>query len=46
VVGLPLRLAGFLHGPVTDLMWIPVAVFEVVLGFWLLIKGVAVPATR
>jgi hypothetical protein len=25
---------------VTDLMWIPVAVFEVVLGFWLIIKGV------
>jgi hypothetical protein len=25
-------------------MWIPVAVFEVVLRFWLLIKGVAAPA--
>ena len=46
VVGLPMQLAGFLRGPVTDLMWIPVAVFEVVLGFWLLIKGVAAPATR
>ena len=46
VVGLPLQLAGFLSGPVTWFMWIPMAVFEVVLGFWLLIKGVAAPATR
>jgi hypothetical protein len=36
-----MQLAGFLRGPVTYYMWIPVAVFEVVLGFWLLIKGVA-----
>jgi len=40
VVGLPLQLAGFLAGPVTQLMWIPVAVFELTLGPWLLIKGV------
>jgi len=46
VVGLPLQLAGFVRGPVTDLMWIPIAVFEIVLGFWLLIKGDAVPARQ
>lgn len=40
VVGLPLQLAGFLSGPVTQLMWLPVAVFELTLGPWLLIKGV------
>jgi Domain of unknown function (DUF4386) len=40
VVGLPLQLAGFLSGPVTQLMWVPVAVFELTLGPWLLIKGV------
>ena len=40
VVGLPLQLAGFLAGPVTQLMWVPVAVFELTLGPWLLIKGV------
>ena len=40
VVGLPLQLAGFLAAPVTQLMWIPVAVFELTLGPWLLIKGV------
>jgi hypothetical protein len=40
VVGLPLQLAEFLRGPITQLMWIPVAVFELTLGPWLLIKGV------
>lgn len=46
VVGLPAQIAGFVEGPVTDLMWIPVAVFEIVLGFWLLIKGVGAPAAK
>lgn len=44
VVGLPLQLAGFLRGPVTSLMWAPMAAFEVPLALWLLIKGVAPPA--
>ena len=48
VVGLPLQLAGFLHGPVTSFtgMWLPMAIFEVTVALWLLIKGVATPATR
>ncbi len=46
VVGLPLRLAGVLHGPVTLLMWLPMAAFEIPLGLWLLIKGVAMPASN
>jgi len=41
VGGLPLQLAGFLAGLVTQLMWVPVAVFELTLGPWLLIKGVS-----
>lgn len=41
VVGLPLQLAGVLHGPLTQLMWLPMAAFEIPLGFWLLLKGVA-----
>ncbi len=41
VVGLPLQMAGFLESPVTYLMWIPMAVFEVTFALWLLIKGVA-----
>ncbi|MDQ6769881.1 MAG: DUF4386 domain-containing protein [Gemmatimonadota bacterium] len=44
VACLPLQLAGFLSGPLTSLMWIPIAVFEVVLALWLLVKGVAPPA--
>ena len=41
VVGLPLQLAGFLRGTITSLMWIPMAGFEIPLGVWLLVKGVA-----
>lgn len=44
VVGLPLQLAGFLRGPVTSFMWLPMLAFEVPLALWLLIKGVAMPA--
>lgn len=44
VVGLPLQLAGFLRGPLTSLMWLPMLAFEVPLALWLLIKGVAMPA--
>jgi hypothetical protein len=46
VVVLPLQLAGFIQGPVTNFIWIPMLVFEVPLGLWLLIKGVAMPARR
>jgi hypothetical protein len=45
VVGLPLQLAGFLGGPITQLMWLPMAAFEIPLGLWLLIRGVRIPAT-
>ena len=41
VIGLPLRLAGWLHGPITSLMWLPMLAFEVPLGLWLLTRGVA-----
>jgi uncharacterized protein DUF4386 len=44
VVGLPLQLAQFLTGPVTQFMWLPIAVFEIVVAFWLIIKGAAMPA--
>ncbi|MBI4500478.1 MAG: DUF4386 domain-containing protein [Gemmatimonadetes bacterium] len=40
VVGLPLQLAGVLRGSITQLMWLPMAAFEIPLGVWLLIKGV------
>ena len=46
VVALPVQLAGFLSGPVTSYVWIPVALFQVALALWLIIKGVAAPVTR
>ena len=44
MVALPLQLAGLLHGAVTQLMWLPMAVFELVVALWLMIKGAA-PST-
>jgi len=46
VVGLPLQLAGFFRGLGAQIMWLPVALFELTLGPWLLIKGVSNPAAR
>ena len=46
VVCLPLQFAGYLKGPMTKYMYLPMLAFEVPLGLWLLIKGVATPATR
>jgi hypothetical protein len=40
VVGLPLQLAGWVHAPLTSLMWLPMLAFEVPGGVWLLLKGV------
>ena len=44
VICLPLQLVGFLRGPLTEWMWLPMLFFEVPLALWFLIKGVAVPA--
>jgi hypothetical protein len=44
VVGLPLQLAGFLRGPVTSLMWLPMLAFEAPLALCLPMKGVPMPA--
>jgi hypothetical protein len=46
VVALPVQLAGFLHGMVTYVVWIPMAVFEVTLATWLIARGVAMPQAR
>jgi hypothetical protein len=43
VVVLPLQLAQVVTGAVTQLMWVPVAVFEIVVAVWFLIKGAALP---
>jgi hypothetical protein len=43
VVGLPLNAVGILPGTIAKLMWFPMLAFEVPLGLWLIIKGVAMP---
>lgn len=40
VVGLPLRLAGLLHGTIASVMWLPMLAFEVPVAVWFLTKGV------
>ena len=46
VIGLPLQLTGLLRGSSASVIWIPMALFEIPLGFWLLLKGVSdVPPT-
>ena len=42
-IALPLQIARLLTGPATQLMWLPVAVFELVIAVWFIIKGVAPP---
>src|SRR5262245_50763023 len=44
VVGLPLQLGGFLQGPITQVMWLPMLAFEVPVAVWFIVKGVAAPA--
>ncbi len=46
VVLLPLELAGVVSGFITKIMWLPIAAFEIPLGLWLLVKGVAHPIPR
>jgi uncharacterized protein DUF4386 len=46
VACLPLQLAGVLGSPITSLMYLPMLAFEVPLGLWLLVKGVAPLKTR
>ena len=43
VIALPLRLGGFIRGPITMLVWLPMLLFEVPLAIWLLTRGVATP---
>lgn len=40
VIGLPLSLVGFWKGSYTQLIWIPMAAFEIPLGVWLIARGV------
>ena len=46
VAVLPLQLIGLLHSPITDIVWLPLLVFEVWLALWLILKGAAMPTRR
>lgn len=41
VIGLPLQMTRLIAGPATSVIWLPIAAYEIILGFWLLIKGIA-----
>jgi hypothetical protein len=43
VTVLPLQIAGFVSGLLSQLIWLPMLAFEVPLGLWLLVKGVRPP---
>jgi hypothetical protein len=42
LVEFSLEMLDLLHGPATIVAWIPMALFELILALWLLIRGVAV----
>jgi hypothetical protein len=44
LVALPLEYVGFLSGKIAAPVWIPMALYEIPLGFWLIVRG-ATPAT-
>jgi hypothetical protein len=44
LIAVPLQLVGILQeGLLTSLMWMPMLLFEVILSFWLMVKGVREP---
>jgi hypothetical protein len=43
VVGLPFQLAGFVTSPFFQMIWVPMAIFELTVAPWMIIKGVAEP---
>lgn len=43
---LPLQLAGYIRGAMGWAVWIPMLVFEIALGLWLIVKGAAAPSPR
>ena len=46
VATLPVTTAGFLSGPLTMLVWLPMLLFELAFAAWLLAKGVRPPIDR
>jgi hypothetical protein len=46
VVGLPLQLLGLLPDPLTWFVYLPMVMFGISVGLWLLVKGIALPPAR
>jgi len=46
VVGLPFQISGFFTGPLTGYQWVPAIGFNLALGLWLLLRGVATQQRR
>jgi hypothetical protein len=46
VICLPLVYAGWLRGPITVFMWLPMLVFELTLAVWLMTRGAASPVKK
>src|SRR5262245_15853897 len=46
LVLLPLKLVGLAGRPITDVMWLPMLVFEVSLALFLIVKGARVPVGK
>lgn len=46
VLLLPAQLSGLLASPATQYMWLPMAVFEVVLAVWLIVRGAAISSAK
>ena len=43
VVVLLMQLGGLMRGAISQLVWLPIAAFEIIVAFWLMIRGAAVP---
>jgi hypothetical protein len=46
VVSCPLEMIGLLKGLLTQVIWLPMLVFELAVAVWLIVKGVAPPRQR
>ena len=46
VVVLPLQLAGFIQGRIANFVWLPMLMFEVPFGLWLIIRGVRITGRK
>lgn len=42
-LGLSLQIADLVKGPILEVIWIPLMLFEFIIGLWLLVKGVKAP---